>query len=234
MEKQNPGFLVVVGGVDGSGKSTQVNLILQRLLASGRRAALIHFPNYNSPTGEFIKKEYLGGNLGTLAEVGAYPASLLYALDRWAAGKKIKEMLAEGFVVMLDRYVESNLAFQGGKIDEPDARHEFYERIENLEYEWLKIPRPDLNLILHISAQTSAMLRGKRYQEQLLDIADAGKPAVDIHEADLVYLKKIEQIYLEIAARPHYKLLECEQGGQLLSIEAINEMIWGEIQKILG
>jgi len=221
------GKLIAIEGGDGSGKTVQKERLLKRLQLAGQPALGVDFPRKLEISGQLIR-EYLNGTFGLLAEVGAYPASLLYAFDRWVAARVLNTQLAGGTSVVANRYTGSNLAHQGAKIIDDAQRQEFFAWTEDLEFNKLKIPPPDLNLILHVPAEMAYELVGQKRERDSL----SGKKR-DIHETDLGYLKATEKVYLELSARPNYQIIECAPEGKLLSEEEIGEMVWAVVGKIL-
>ena len=217
-----PGKLIVIDGTDGSGKTTQVDLLVARLKREGREVEFISFPRYETPTGEVVR-EYLDGHLGQVQEVSAKLASILYAEDRYAAKPEMEGWLKAGKIVIANRYVAANMGHQGGKIADPEARCEFMAWNDHLEHDILRLPRPDLNVILHMPAAIGQRLSNQR---------DHGR--TDIHQQDLHHLKNAEATYLEIARTyPNFTLIECAEGGEPLPREQIHEKVWVEISKII-
>jgi dTMP kinase len=226
--RQKP-FFIVLEGTDGSGKTEQFKRLTAGLIAGGFKVATFDFPQYGSPSSYFVK-EYLNGRYGGWKEVGPYKASLFYALDRFDVGRQIKEVLADGRIVISNRYVGSNLGHQGSKIKNGVERRKFFEWDYELEYKILGIPRPDLNIILHVPAETAQGLVDKKGGREYI-----GGVKRDIHEADLNHLRAAERAYLEIAELfpKDFKLVECVENGRLLSIDEIHEKVLRVVQHFL-
>ena len=149
------GKLIVIEGNDCSGKETQSQLLLQRLLREGKKVEKLSFPDYNSPTGKIVGGPYLGKEdmIKSYFEEGPTNvdpkvAALFYAADRRYALPEINKLIEEGYYVILDRYVESNMAHQGCKINDKEERLKLYDWFESLEYGLLELPRPDLTIFL--------------------------------------------------------------------------------------
>ena len=109
------GKLIVIEGGDGSGKTTQFNLLKERLISEGHKIETVDFPRYGEDSALMIEK-YLNGDFGSAKDVGAYRASILYAVDRYAASFEMKKWLAEGKIILANRYATSNMLHQAGKI----------------------------------------------------------------------------------------------------------------------
>ncbi len=220
MEKKKGTFLVI-DGTDGSGKATQTAKLIERLRREGHAVETITFPRYDTPTGMKIK-EYLAGTYGDPTKVDAKSASMLYADDRRAAAPEIQKWLTAGRVVVADRYVASNMGHQGGKISDPEKRVAFFRWNEYLEYGMNRLPRPDLNVILHLPAeigQARARARG----------------ALDGHEQSLDHLKAAETAYLEIASTfSGFRVVECVENGRELNPDEIHDRVWQIIQPTLS
>lgn len=217
----------MLDGIDGSGKSTQTELLVSHLKKEGYPVEMISFPQYGTKSAGPIE-DYLNGLYGSAEEVGPYRASIFYAVDRYAAAPKIRKWLSESKMVIANRYVASNMGHQGGKIKDPVERKKFFEWNDNLEYNIFAIPRPDLNLILHVSAEIAQQLVDKKGERKYV-----GGIKRDIHEDDLAHLKNAEEAYLEIARSfPNFVLVECVEDNQILPMEVIHEKIWGIIQNL--
>jgi len=212
---------IVLEGSDGSGKATQTKLLSAQLKKNNFIAKTISFPQYNCASSYFVK-QYLRGAYGAKEEVSPYTASLFYALDRWEAKEKIKKWLKQNFMVIADRYLPSNLAHQGAKIKNAQERKKFYQWALEMEYKKLFLPRPDIIFLLHLPAEISFELIEHKKKRNYLK---GGKR--DIHEKDLIYLKKVEAVYLEIARlfNKEFKIIECVENKKLLSPKEISQKI---------
>lgn len=219
------GKLIVIEGNDCSGKETQTQLLLQRLLKEGKRVEKISFPDYDSPTGKIVGGPYLGKDdmNESFFEEGATNvdpkvAALYYAADRRYALPKIKELIDNGYYVILDRYVDSNMAHQGCKIKEKEERLKLYDWFETLEYNLLELPKPDLTIFLHMPLKKVLELKkGRMYS--------------DGHESSINYLKTSEEAYLELVDIKKYHKIECLEKDKLRDILDIHEEIYNIVIK---
>ncbi len=218
---QKRGFFVVVDGTDGSGKTTQVELLVKRAQEEGFKVSVFDFPQYGSPSAWFVE-QYLNGKFGSLDEVGPYEAAVFYAVDRDATKREIKDALQAGRLVISNRYVTANMGHQGAKIKDKDKRQKFFQWLDKFEYEILGIPRPDLNIILHVPAEIAQSLVDKKGYRGYV-----GGKKRDLHESNLEHLKLAEQVYLQMADEfSHFSLIECFVSGKLLSPKEIHAKIW--------
>ncbi len=225
-KKARVGRFIVIDGTDGSGKATQTNLLVEELKLNGYKVEMTDFPQYGTKSAGLIE-EYLNGKYG---QVGPHAASIFYAIDRFDASFKITEWLDEGKIIISNRYVTANAGHQGGKILDEVDRIKFFRWLNNLEYNIFGIPKPDLNIILHIPAKMAQKLVDKKS-------ADARKYANgkkrDLHEADIKHLKNAEKVYLEIAGLfPNTKLVECTADGKLLSPAEVHNRVWELVRRI--
>ncbi|MFZ4648006.1 MAG: dUTP diphosphatase [Patescibacteria group bacterium] len=226
MEKDR-GRLIVIDGTDGSGKTTQLHLLKEKLEAEGFGVAIADFPQYNQKSAGMVE-EYLSGKYGGVKDVTPYQASIFYAVDRFDASRQIREWLAEGKIVLCNRYSSSNMAHQGGKIDNPLERKVFFNWLSELEHDILKIPRPDLCLVLRVNAEIAQQLAKDRGRE------DWNGKTRDIHEENLEHLKKAENVYCEIAENNHnYRLVNCTSEGAIMDREEIGFLIWIYVSQML-
>jgi len=215
---------IVIDGTDGSGKATQSRLLVERLKKEGFEVATFSFPQYGAKSAG-PTEEYLAGKYGSAVEVGPYRGSFFYAIDRYDASFKIRAALSEGKVVVSDRYVGSNLGHQGGKIHEAEERLKFFKWDDDLEHNLFNIPRPDINIVLHVPPEIS---------QKLSDSASKNGVSHDIHETNFQHLKDAETAYLEIVnIFENFKLIECVENGEYLSPEKIHEKVWQIINPIL-
>ncbi len=224
-EKQR-GRFIVIDGTDGSGKATQTNLLVEELKLGGYPVEMTDFPQYGTKSAGLIE-EYLNGKYG---QVGPKAASIFYAIDRFDASFKIREWLKEGKIVISNRYVTANAGHQGGKIPDDIDRLKFFKWLDNLEYNIFGIPKPDLNVILHVPAKIAQKLVDKK---SATERKYANGKKRDLHEADLKHLLNAEKAYLEIARLfPNTKLVECISNGQLLSPQEIHNKVWDLVRRI--
>lgn len=216
------GKFIVIDGTDGSGKATQVALLVETMKTNGFDVEKVDFPQYGKKSSGAIE-EYLAGNYGA---VGPEAASILYAIDRFDASFKIRELLNKGTIVIADRYVTANAGHQGGKIKDEADRIKYFKWLDNLEYNIFGIPKPDLNIILHVPAETSQKLIKARSEKDKTR-------KMDIHELDLLHLKNAELVYLQIAQLfPNTKLVECMNGDSLMTIQEIHNKVWELVRRI--
>ncbi|MFA5154997.1 MAG: dUTP diphosphatase [Patescibacteria group bacterium] len=226
--KVTPGKFIVIDGTDGSGKTTQLQLLKNRLEEAGFVVAVADFPQYNTKSAGLVE-EYLSGKYGRAEEIDAYKASIFYAVDRYDASFRIREWLAEGKIVLSNRYTCANLGHQGCKIANPLERKLFFNWLYDLEFKIFEIPRPDLCLILHVEAELSQQLAKERSR------ADWNGKTHDIHEDNLEHLKKAEQVYLEIAESfADFKLINCTKNGRILDREEISLLVWPAVHQIVN
>lgn len=224
------GKLIVLDGTDGAGKATQTALLVSRMVKEGFPVGAVEFPQYGNRSAAMVE-DYLAGKFGTLEEVGPYAASLFYAIDRYVASPTIRDALGEGRHVISNRYVASNMGHQGGKIKDLEERRKFWNWLLNLEFEVLKIPRPDLTIILHVPAEIAQnMAKTRAHQEYLLV-----KKKLDIHEGTLPHLKETEEAYLMLPQEfpKDFIVVECYENDQVLPAEVINERMWSVVKDIL-
>jgi thymidylate kinase/thymidylate synthase ThyX len=221
---QRSGVFLVIEGTDGSGKGTQVQLLTERLEKEGYDVATFDFPQYESPSSYFVR-EYLNGNYGTAEEVGPYTGSLFYALDRFEAAPKIQQALAEGKVVIANRFTGSNMAHQGTKFGSPEDRKGYFLWLDAIEFQMLKIPRPDLSVVLRVPADVAQTLVDKKDARVYTD------KKRDLHEADIDHLKKSVAVYDSLCELfpDEFRPLDCVRGDQLLDIETIHNLVWETI-----
>lgn len=215
------GRFIVIDGIDGSGKSTQLKLLEDELKIIGYKTEVIHFPQHGERSAALVD-DYLAGKYG---QVGPYPASVFYAVDRFDAAFRLKAWLQQGKVVLCDRYVTANAAHQGGKISDHVERLKFFKWLDNLEYNIFGIPRPDLNIILNVPVAAAVQMIKLRK-------SDAGH--VDkMHEVSSEHLTNTHKTFLEIARlMPNTKLVECMDGNELLLPDKIHNKVWDLVRRI--
>ncbi len=217
VEKNRCGKLIVIDGGDGSGKTTQAELLMTYLTKHGVAAKGFDFPRYYSSFHGKMAGRFLAGEFGS--DVSPYLASLAYALDRASAKEEMDAWLSHGGVIVSNRYATSNMAHQGARLPE-DKRPEFLEWIDELEYKVHKIPREDIVIYLHVPWDVGTELTKKKGERAYLG---NGK---DILEADEKHRRASEEMYMILAKnRKNWVAVECVEDGKILSKEAIHERV---------
>ncbi len=227
-KKETPrGRFIVIDGTDGSGKATQAKLLEDELKASGFNVEIADFPRYGQSSAWFVEEYLISQKYG---QVNPYASSIFYAVDRFDAKNQICQWLDEGKIVISNRYVTANAGHQGGKIADETERLKFFKWLDNLEYNIFGIPKPDLNIILHVPAEIAQQLAKKKWQEKRDYMK--GK-TTDLHESDIKHLQDAENTYLQIAKLfPNTKLVECAEGGELFPPQVIHNKVWELARRI--
>ncbi|MCM1371108.1 MAG: dTMP kinase [Clostridium sp.] len=222
------GKLVLIEGTDCSGKETQSKLIVENITKLGYKSKYFSFPAYDTPTGKIIagplqgKPSYCKGYFEEGSpNVDPYVSSLYYAADRLYNIKKIESLLNNGYIVILDRYLYSNMAFQGAKIKDITKRKEMYNWIEKLEIDFLKLLVPDIKIFLHVETDIVCKLLNEREEEK------------DQNEMNTEFLRSAENAYLELCDIYDFIKIECVDNNDMRSIDSINGEIMDKINKIL-
>lgn len=215
------GKLIVIEGTDCSGKETQSNLLLERLEKENKKIKKLSYPMYDTPTGKIVGGSYLGKKYiseGLFKEgasnVDPKVAALYFAADRKYNINKISDLLNEGYDVLIDRYVESNMGHQGGKILDANERKKMYKWLEKLEYDMLELPKPDITIFLYMPYEYALELKKNRNEEP------------DQHEANKEHLMNAEKAFLELAELYNFKTINCVQNKKIKSKEQIHEEIY--------
>ncbi len=226
--KQHQGTFIVIEGTDGSGKGTQFKRLVARLESEGYDVATFDFPQYDQPSSYFVR-EYLNGKYGTADAVGPYTGSLFYALDRYEAAPKIRQALAEGKVVLANRFTGSNMAHQGTKFANAEQRKGYFIWLDNLEFQMLGIPRPDQSIVLRVPAEIAQQLVDQKDERSYTD------KKRDIHEADLRHLQRTVEVYDDLCHLfpKDFLRIDCVRSGKLMSIDQVEDMVWHTVQPLL-
>ncbi len=226
--ERHKGTFIVIEGTDGSGKGTQFQLLADRLTEAGYDVATFDFPQYDKPSSYFVR-EYLNGKYGTADQVGPYTGSLFYALDRFESGNDIRAALDAGKVVLANRFVGSNMAHQGTKFQHAEERRGYFIWLDNLEFEMLRVPRPDVSFVLRVPAETAQQLVDQKEARSYTD------KKRDIHEADLSHLQRAVTVYDEMCELfpQDFSRVDCVRNGELLNIESVQELLWQRISPLL-
>lgn len=213
------GKIIVIEGIDCSGKQTQVELLIKKLKEMGKKCECFSFPMYDTPTGKILGGPYQGKPEICKSyfkegpnEVNPYIACLYYAADRKYNIDKILHQLEKLDFVILDRYTTSNLAHQGSKIRDKEERFNMYQWIDKLEYWLLKLPKPDKTIFLHMPSEYSLKLMKNRN-------------SLDQVELDSEHLKNAEETYIELSELYNWNIVECIKDEKIRTIEDINKEI---------
>ena len=224
------GKLFVIEGTDASGKETQTRMLLKRLTSEGIPAQSMSFPRYHSPTGRIIAGPYLGKeDFGrSYFPNGAdlvHPevASLYFAADRRDARDEMLGIIDSGKHLILDRYVPSNMAHQGGKIEDNQERENLYEFLDTLEHKLLKLPRPDGAVILYVPVEITKNLIKTRGSS-------------DGHESSEVHLTRAEKAYRTLVSfyKIKWGIIDCTRENKMRTTEDIHEEVFEFFKEILN
>ena len=224
-EFETKGKIIVIEGTDCSGKATQSKLLEEKLNKNGKKCVTISFPCYDTPTGKIVGGAYLGKEeiqesyfKEEAVTLDPKIASLYYAADRKYNIGKVIDYVEQGYYVILDRYVTSNLAHQGGKIADKDERFYMYQWIDKLEYWLLELPKPDKTIFLHVPYEFATELKKNR-------------ESLDEHEKSPEHLKNAENAYIELSELYNWDKIECVKNKKLRTIEDISDEIYEIITK---
>jgi len=217
------GKLIVIDGSDSSGKNTQTKLLASCLRKEGFKVKSMSFPVYDSFFGKLVS-DYLNGKFGKLNDVDPKLASTLYALDRYGQKDKLEKWLSDGNMVVLDRYVESNIAYNFAKLS--SGREKFLKWLEDLEFKQLGVPKSDLVVYLDVPLKVSEKLIKGRKDKGYLN----GKKR-DIHEASLPYRRKVESAYKVLAKKKKWKVISCVDKDKIKTKKEISDLVFSIVKK---
>ena len=219
------GKLIVIEGLDGSGKATQSELLCKYLESIGKKVKKVSFPVYESDSSALVKM-YLAGQFGSRpGDVNAYAASAFYAVDRFRSYKSDWEKLyKEGYIIVADRYTTSNGVHQCSKLPKEEW-NDFMDWLYDFEYRKMGIPAPDGVIYLNMSPEVSQKLLSVRYA------GDESKK--DIHEKDTEYLKKSQSAAKFCSEHDKWNVINCDDGEKPFTIEEIQEKIIKKVMEII-
>ena len=219
---------VVIEGLDGSGKSTQLKMLREYLDRRNVPFKYLHFPRLEEGVYGQLIARFLRGEMGRNDQVDPYLVALLFAGDRTDASQLIREWLGEGYLVIADRYVYSNIAFQCAKLTSAKERNRLRDWILEFEFSHNKLPKPDVNLYLNVPFEFT--------REQLKNTRDGDdrsylKGERDIHEENLDFQEQVRQVYLSLTDHVEdLKIIQCmDPEGRMLSPGAISDLIVKQI-----
>lgn len=225
-------MFIVLEGVDGSGKSTQIAALREMFAQKGIPTEYLHFPRFDAPYFGDLIARFLRGELGSVEQVDPYIVAMLYAGDRRDAAAMIRGWMAEGKVVICDRYVYSNIGYQCAKVTDNDEREKLRQWILELEYDYFAIPRPDVSLFLDVPfAFTERKL--------LQDVREGDDRAYlngkrDIHEQSMELQRAVRQVYLDAAeCDENMHVVDCSCDGEMASPEAIFQKIMSVVDNYI-
>lgn len=213
------GILLVFEGIDGSGKTTQIELLSKYLSDKNIAHQVINFPRYGENAYSELITRYLTGEFGSIDNVNPYLIALAYAADRLLAKPLIENWLQSGKVVLADRYVSSSKAHLGANLPE-DKKEEFLSWLEKLEYQTNQVPKPDLTILLKVDAKIGQH--------------NAQKDSIDIHEKSLEHEQKASQIYDKLSqVEGNWQVIDCMENGQMQEKQVISKIIVEILHSIL-
>lgn len=218
------GKIIVIEGIDGSGKNTQARLLKQYLdedpvrAKTGRQTKLMSFPQYDRTMFGAEVAAYLRGEFGGLDQVHPKLASLLYACDRLEMRSEIKKTLAEGHTIIMDRYVSSNMAHQAAKMDQ-DQWDDFIGWVDRLEYGLFDMPRPDHVIFLDVPPRLAAEQVMKKEARTYTDQKQ------DIHEANMDYMFKVYHAYYYLMLHHQWSWIGCDIRGDIRPMDEIAQVV---------
>ncbi len=221
------GKLIVLEGIDGSGKGTQLDLLAQALTSRGVSLTQVGFPNYEGFFGKMVA-QFLNGEFGPLDDVDPRFSALFYAGDRLESKLAIESALAAGKCVLADRYIASNLAHQGGRML-PGDRDKFLDWLKRLEYEIYALPAEDLVLYLRVPVDEAQRLIGRKAARAYTDKRH------DLQEADVEHLEAAAQVYDQLSRQPNWATIECwdSVANALRPPDSIHQEILAKVDALI-
>jgi dTMP kinase len=218
-------MFIALEGLDGAGKSTQIKLLENYFENKNKRNKYLHFPRFDTPFfGEMIAK-FLRGDFGKIDDVNPYIVALLFAQDRHDAAQTIRNWIDQNYNVIVDRYVYSNIGYQCAKIADKDERNALRNWIFELEYNYFKIPKPDISIFLDVPFTFTA---NNLNEARNGDDRDYLKGKQDIHEINLELQRCVREIYIEQqVADENFKIVNCtlENGDMLAPMQIFEQII---------
>ena len=220
-------MLIAIEGIDGAGKRTQTERLAEALNAAGVSACWTAFPRYGETEASAAISQYLNGQFGPIQLIPARMPALLYAEDRFQGRASLQAMDQLHDIIIADRYVASNLAYQGARCQGP-TRSAFIEWLSNVEHNVNGMPRADLTVFLDVSVSAAVALVAQKGEREYTDLK------ADLHEQDLPYLRACREVYLDLCARQygsHWLLIDCMDADRgLRSIESIHQEVVSKVR----
>ena len=233
MKKHKKGKLIVIDGIDGSGKATQVALLVKRLKNEDEMVKVVDFPEYYKNffgkfAGHCLSEQYYNW-------LNIHPkiSSVMFAADRWESSEEMKKWLAKGYIIIANRYVSSNQIHQGGKIKNVRKRNAFIKWLNEMEYVVFKIPKPDITLYLSLPISIVLQLLKDR-ESSKMKRAYLKKGKKDVYENDVEHLVNSRQSALWLSkTMKNFIKIDCAPRGKILSRETIHDEIYEKVKKII-
>jgi dTMP kinase len=219
--------LLAIEGIDGSGKGTQAAQLAETAAAAGHRVASFSFPLYDGNPFSRAVADYLNGEFGSADEVHPELAAMLYAGDRFHARPQLVAALADNDLVVCDRYVGSNAAHQGAKL-QGEARERLLAWLEEVEYGEFALPRPELVVLLDAPVALARQLVGRKAARGYTTLE------ADIHEADAAHSAATREVYLELARRQGWRVVVTgDAGGSPRKVDDVADEVWSVVEPLL-
>ena len=216
-------LIVFEGACDGIGKSTQIELLRNKLESEGNVVVGHHFPTYGTYHGAPVE-EYLSGNLGNINDLSPYFINSLYAVDRACAwNSKLKLMYEDGKILLFDRYTTSSLIYQAAQIKDIEERKKFLDYVCDYEYNKLGIGRPDNVIFLYAPFDMITEMRKNRKQNDGIEN--------DLHERDIEFMREAYENAMFVAEYLSWDMIKCNDGDRLRTREDIHEEVCRLVRK---
>lgn len=219
--------LLVIEGLDGAGKSTQVRLLQEYLTSKEMKYEYLHFPRTDSPVYGDLIARFLRGELGDNNSVNPYLVALIYAGDRADSKDLLEKWISQGITVILDRYVYSNIAYQCAKIADWNQKLALKKWILETEFGYFKLPKPDLNIFLDVPFEFT---KRKLTENRMGDDRSYLNGQRDIHEEDLDFQRRVREVYLSIEGEEYFTRIDCSHLGNMLPPDEIFTKVLSQLK----
>ncbi|MDD2515611.1 MAG: thymidylate kinase [Candidatus Gracilibacteria bacterium] len=215
-------MFIVIDGIDGSGKGTQTELLKTELEKLGKKVKIYDFPRYEEDASIMVRK-YLNGAYGR--GLGAKPASIFYAIDRFDASFSLREDLKNYDYIISNRYTSASMIHQGGKIKDENELKDYVKWLEDLEFNIFGIVKPDKTIFLTLPVDTAIKLVEMKKKREYIKNGDNK----DIHEDDKDHLINAYNSAQKVATMQNWTKIECVENGILLPKSEITQKILKEV-----
>ena len=222
--------LIVLEGLDGAGKSTQIELIKKYFEEHNLKYAFVHFPIYGDNEASSVIASYLRGEFGDIEKVDPVFVANMYAMDRFLYLPKLNALIQENDVVLLDRYVFSNMAFQGAKHKNALQASILREWIKDFEFGFLELPWPDINIFFDVPIEEIE----KRLSERVGEDREYLQGKADIHEADMEFQKRVRENYLALKEETAFVVVKCVIDNDPVTVQLSPEQIFANYVEYLN